>query len=319
MNRNYLRQILLSATNLLITSEGYSAAMIECFPPVAAANTPTSFFNQNPPTYKENSAKLLAELKAQYIGAEMEGVNLTDDYASPELPDLSIAYYRIFGFITSSCRWYFSTKQFEQDLLAAEANAAISCHFLHVNSPGGEAWYLDRLSETMRTLQKPVFVLIEQICGSAAYYISCHGNNIQALTLNDQVGCIGTMTDFWDFTGYYEQLGLKHVVIKADQSDLKNKKFEDARKGKTEQYRKELLNPLAEQFINEVRDNRPQIKDLPDTDPIIRGETFDTTASIANGLIDGSMTFTAAVQTALNMAREYSGNTTKNRALTFLK
>ena len=73
--------------------------------------------------------------------SELQGITVTDDFSSDELPEGSIAYHRIWGFITSDCQWYFSSKQFERDLLAAEANPAITCHFLHVNSPGGSMVY----------------------------------------------------------------------------------------------------------------------------------------------------------------------------------
>ena len=131
MNRTYLRQLLtLNIHRLLITAEGLSSAMIEAFPLVPADSLqPTSFFfNENPPTYKETSKKALSllqqEMKAR---SELQGITVTDDFSSDELPEGSIAYHRIWGFITSDCQWYFSSKQFERDLLAAEANPAISC------------------------------------------------------------------------------------------------------------------------------------------------------------------------------------------------
>lgn len=131
MNRTYLRQLLtLNIHRLLITAEGLSSAMIEAFPLVSADSLqPTSFFfNENPPTYKETSKKALSllqqEMKAR---SELQGITVTDDFSSDELPEGSIAYHRIWGFITSDCQWYFSSKQFERDLLAAEANPAITC------------------------------------------------------------------------------------------------------------------------------------------------------------------------------------------------
>lgn len=209
MNRTYLRQLLtLNIHRLLITAEGLSSAMIEAFPLVSADSLqPTSFFfNENPPTYKETSKKALSllqqEMKAR---SELQGITVTDDFYSDELPEGSIAYHRIWGFITSDCQWYFSSKQFERDLLAAEANPAITCHFLHVNSPGGEAWYMDRLSETMRSLGKPVMTLVEQCNCSASYYITCHSSFIAALTAYDTIGCIGTMISTCNYDGWFER------------------------------------------------------------------------------------------------------------------
>nr|DAT27575.1 MAG TPA: hypothetical protein [Caudoviricetes sp.] len=294
-----LQQIMLSTSPLLISGNGYTRYMMEAFPIVRDTSTPSLS------PYKELAQVEMKELINQYALSDIPEVCLTDDYVSEELPSCSIAYYRIFGFITSACRWWFNSKQLELDLLAADKNPQIACHFLHINSPGGEAWYLDRLSETMRQLQKPVFALMEQVCASAAYYIGCHAQKIAVLTQNDQIGCIGTMASFVSFEEYYAKLGIKQIQVHADQSDLKNKKFDDLLAGKPKQYIQDMLNPLAAQFIQEVRDMRPKIKPLPDDAPVLRGETFSSAAAIDLGLVDSIMTFPEAVQTALSMAKDY--------------
>lgn len=309
MNRTYLRQLLLSTNRLFITAEGYTSVMMDCFPLIAQSTpVPSAFFvNANPPTYKEIAGSALKQL-IQTIKprSELKDITITDDFSSQELAENTIAYHRVFGFITSSSRWYFSSKQFEQDLLTAESNPTISCHFLHINSPGGEAWYLDRLSETMQSLQKPVLVLLEKSCASAGYYIACHSPHIYALTLNDQIGCIGTMLDYLDFESYYEKLGIKRVSVKSSYSDLKNKKYDDLRKGHPEQFIKEELDPLSEQFLAAVKKCRPKLAALPEDDSVFRGETFNTQNSISNGLIDGCFTFAQSVAEANRLGQEYT-------------
>lgn len=323
MNRTYLRQTLLTGNNqLLITTEGHASAMMEAFPLInSGATVPSSFFfNDNPPTYKELSTAALLLLQQQIRAtSELKDITLTSDFESTELPEGSIAYHRIFGFITSSSRWYFSSRQFESDLLAAEANPAITCHFIHANSPGGEAWYLDRLSETMRSLTKPIVTLSEFYNCSACYYITCHSTFIASLTINDIIGCIGTMLETLNFSGYYEKLGIKIVSAKADKSDLKNKKQDDLLAGKPQQYIEEVLNPLTEQFLAEIHATRPQLDNLPEDDPVFRGETFDTLHAIDKGLIDASMTFIEAVAKAVELGNNYSSMANlKNSALNYL-
>lgn len=323
MNRTYLRQLLLS-NKLLITAEGYTAAMMECFP-LLSADRPipgSFFFDDDPPTYRELSKKAFSKLmKSIENYSELDRINVTDDFSSDELPEGSIAYHRIHGIITSSSSWHFSCKQFEQDLIAAEANPAIAAHFLHINTPGGEAWYLDRLSETMTSLNKPIEVLIEKCCASAGYYIGCHGTRINALTQNDSIGCIGVMTDFWDFSSYYESIGFKHITAKSKFSDLKNKKYEDLRTGKEDQYIREELDPLAEQFIAEVKRFRPTLSnsESPEDNPVFRGETFDAVHSVDNGLIDNILTLPQAIAEAYRLGQEYlAKEELKRRALSYV-
>lgn len=318
MNRTYLRQLLLSNSHkFLITAEGYASAVMEAFSVISDNPQSTFFFNPKPPTYKEISGSALAFLKKEH--AELQDVTLTDQFTSDELPDGSIAYHRIWGIITSDSYWYFSSKQFERDLLAAERNPAITCHFIHANSPGGEAWYLDRLSETMRSLHKPVLTLVEQYNCSACYYITCHSDIIAALTANETIGSIGTMSEFIDLSGWYEKMGIKDIVIKATKSDLKNKKYDDVLKGKPEQYIHDRLDPLTEQFLSEVKNSRSQLNTLADDDPVFRGETFDTSFSIEKGLIDQSMTFIEAVAKAIELGKGYeSQENLKRNALKYV-
>jgi hypothetical protein len=288
---------------MLITAEGYASAVLECFP------LPETF-----PLYVNKNFSYDEQVKVNYLDlvsrlSESEDTNrisLSNEFGSEDLPNNSIAYHQVFGIVTADSRWWFSSKRFENDLLNADANPAFSVHFVHINTPGGEAWYLDRLSETMRNLDKPVFVLIEKVCASAGYYIGCHGKQIFALTQNDTIGCIGVMVDYCDFEGFYAKFGIKRIKAKAHQSDLKNKKYEDLRAGKPEQYITEVLDPLAVQFINEVRQSRPALRNLKDDDPVLRGESYDSAAAIQNGLIDGTCTLVEAILKTYQLGCDYS-------------
>ncbi len=83
-------------------------------------------------------------------------------------------------------------------------------------------------------------------------------------------------------------------------------KYDDLRAGKPKQYIEEVLNPLAEQFLNEIRASRPELNELPEDDPVFRGETFDTAHAIEKKLIDSSMTFLEAVAKAVELGRNYT-------------
>ena len=295
--------------------------MMDCFPLISdITSSQVQVVINKDSTYKALSNFALKNLQQQLLAhSELKDITLTDDFSNNEIPECSIAYYRIWGPITSSSRWDFSSKQFEQDLLSSELNSQIACHFFHINSPGGEAWYLDRLSETIRSLEKPIVVLIEKCCASAAYYIGCHSNNIFALTQNDSVGCIGTMVDFLDIMPYFEKLGLKHITAYSSYSDLKNKKYNDLENGKPKQFIEEELDPLSVQFITEVRSSRDPLKKIPDKDPILRGETYSAAIAKTNGLIDDIITFPDAVARAYELGQLYKSTLdTKKRALSYV-
>jgi|WetSurMetagenome_2_1015567.scaffolds.fasta_scaffold86557_2 ClpP class serine protease len=296
----YLRKIpaiIFSHQKLLMTADAYSEAII----PILSNDMKGVEDHQN--SYKEMVTSLLKKM-------DMGSINLTDDYSNSEIASGSLAYYRIEGMIVAdpSYWWYFSTKQFEFDLLAAEQNPNIYCHFIHVTSGGGEAWYMDQISATLSGLSKPIYVYVEKICGSGAYYIACHGDIIKACTQNDTIGSIGCMISFFDFTGYYQNLGIKLVEEYATQSDLKNKKTNDLIDGNPKQFIEEELNPIAEQFIAEVRASRPQLADIPDDNPIFRGEVFQANIAVDNGMIDGITTFSQAIEEAAELGKTWHAN-----------
>ena len=313
---NEILAILLSERPLFITSEGYRQMVMAVLPymkPSDAAELPKvkSFFF-DPPTYKEECDKAVARIQALIKACdETKAVQITNDFENQELPADTIGYHRVYGFITGDSRWCFSSKQLEQDLLAAERNPQICAHLLHINSSGGEAWYMDRLSETQRSLTKPVLTLCEGCMASAAYYIGCHGRKVYAVTNGDFIGSIGTMVSFHDFEPYYEKLGIKLIEAKADKSDLKNKIADNLIAGKPKQYIDEVLNPINEEFLSEVRSQRKALASMDQDHPVLRGEIYLTARAQEVGLIDGTRTFPEAVAELMSMV-------TENREMSFI-
>lgn len=298
---NEILSILLSERPLFVTSEGYRLLVMTLLPYMRltdGAKVPdvSAFFGWDPPTYKEETDKAVARLKKIISDDDItKAIQITNEFDNRELPQDTIAYHRVWGFITADSRWCFSSKQLEQDLIAAEQNPQISAHLLHVNSSGGEAWYLDRLSETMRSLTKPAFTVFENVMASAAYYIGCHGRKVYAVTKNDIAGSIGTMTSFHDYEGWYEQMGIKLVKAKATASKLKNKMVEDLIDGKPKQFIEEILDPVNDQFISEVCSQRPKLAETDKDHPVFQGHIYYTDRAEEVGLIDGQRTLLEAL------------------------
>ena len=103
------------------------------------------------------------------------------------------------------------------------------------------------------------------------------------------------MCSFWNFEPYFEKLGLKKITAKATNSTRKNKVFEDLKDGKTEEYIKNVLDPMNEQFLAEVKAMRPKLSELGDDAPVLQGESFYTDPAEEVGLIDGKRTLLEAI------------------------
>ena len=319
---NEIQTLLLSTLPLWISTDGYRRLMVSAFPLNGVA-TPISIDKEveQTMTHEEVKEYLMSHTWYQYMThralcsiqkvmaqqSDTKDVNITDDYASPQLKEGTIAYHRIFGVVTASSNWYFSSKQLEMDIMAAEDNPSISAHILHINSPGGEAWYMDRLSETLRQAKKPIIAIYECYCCSAAYYIGCHGQKLYATTDHDFVGCIGTMCSFYDFEPYFAKLGIKKVTAKATNSQLKNKVFDDLSAGKPEEYIKNVLDPMNEKFLSEVKAMRPELAKLEDDAPVLQGESYYSAPAEEIGLIDGKRTLLEAILEASQLGDAYLG------------
>lgn len=318
---NEIQTLLLSTLPLWITEDAYRQLMVTAFPLNGVMVNSKQKKEEQVMTDAEIREYLKTHTYYQYETHEAlqlicskisqrddtKEVQLTDEFDSPSLTDGTIAYHRVFGVVTANSYWYFSSKQMEQDIVAAENNPQISAHLLHINSPGGEAWYMDRLSETLRNAKKPILAIYEEYCASAAYYIGCHGQKLYATTNNDFVGCIGTMCSFWDFEPYFEKLGLKKIVAKATKSSMKNKIFDDLKDGKSEDYIKNILDPMNEQFLAEVKAMRSKLSELGDDAPVLQGESFYTAPAEGLGLIDGKRTLVEAIAEVAQLGEAYTG------------
>lgn len=264
-------------------------------------------------TYKE---QVVLDFQKMKIKSEFA---LTVDFASDSIPLDSVAYHRIRGTITAESSWRASTKQIQSDILTAEANDNISSHFFHITSGGGEAWFLDQLAKTIREAKKPTIAFIEKVAASAAYYIASQTDYISASTPFDLIGCIGTMVSFMDIQPMLEKFGIDFIEEYADKSDLKNKKYNDLRAGKPEQFIDEELNPLRDKFVEDVKSKRSVIAALPENHPVLRGETYYADKSIENGLIDTIEDFDTALNRAYESGVNWSrSNQTRRRAISYL-
>lgn len=167
---------------------------------------------------------------------------------------------------------------------AAAADDNVKGIILHVSSPGGSVDGTEALAKAVKDAdaKKPVIAVVDGMAASAAYWIASAAREIYAETQTSFVGSIGVMSTLRDYSAYLSAMGIAEHRIYADQSQDKNKDYEDALKGETKLYKEQVLNPIAELFINTVRTNRPQVKDTA-----LSGRTFIASEAITQGLIDG--------------------------------
>ena len=247
------------------------------------------------PTYKDETLQSLKNIQSE------TEIVLTVDYEDESIENNSVAYHRMKGTIRAESNYWYSSKQYVADLLAAEANPRIIAHLTHTNSGGGDAWYNDVVAEVVKNLQKPLINIIERVEASAALFQNAYAKKRYVVTEFDTIGSIGTMMSYLDLIPYFEKMGAKYHEEYASASTEKNKRIRLLREGKPERFIKEELDPLRDNFAKTMRNAIPSLGTLAEDHKIIQGTTVYSNEAIELGLVDGIRTIAQAVQEAYDM------------------
>ncbi len=158
---------------------------------------------------------------------------------------------------------------------------------LRINSPGGSPVQSGIVYDEIKRLRakhpdKPLHVVVEDLCASGGYYIAASADKI-FVDKASLVGSIGVLMDGFGFTGTMEKLGVERRVYTAGE----NKAFMDPFSPANEKHREftqAMLGEIHKQFIEVVRKGRgKRLKENPDT---FTGLMWTGAKSIEMGLTD---------------------------------
>ena len=173
------------------------------------------------------------------------------------------------------------------------------------DSGGGASGAVEIMSDTINEVKKskPVYSLITKggMAASAAYGIISASTKIFSENEMNIVGSIGTMISFDGYKANSQDSdGLKHVVLYASKSTMKNKAFNEALNNDNyDLLINELLDPINDNFISKTLANRPQLE----------GTKFDNGHTVfskdaVGTFIDGIASFDEVVQMILSDGKE---------------
>ncbi|NCD40940.1 MAG: S49 family peptidase [Bacteroidia bacterium] len=140
----------------------------------------------------------------------------------------------------------------------ADNNPDIKGLVLNIDSPGGTVDGTRRLADIIKNTKKPTVAYVDGMAASAAYWIASAADSIVAEP-RSTIGSVGVMLSFADMQPALEREGVKFHQIVSNLSPDKNSLIEQVRAGNYEEYRKNVLDPLATDFKNSLIKNRPQI------------------------------------------------------------
>lgn len=159
---------------------------------------------------------------------------------------------------------------------------------LQINSPGGSPVQAGMINEEITRLrkqypQKPLYVVVSEICASGGYYIAAAADRIY-VNKASIVGSIGVLMNGFGFTGVMEKLGVERRLLIAGENKGLLDPFSPQNENQKE-YMQGMLNEIHQQFIDVVRQGRG--KRLKDSPEIFSGLVWSGEKSVELGLADG--------------------------------
>lgn len=163
----------------------------------------------------------------------------------------------------------------------AENDKDIKNIVLDINSPGGQVAGVFEACNTIRNCSKPVASFTSTNMCSAAYAIGCSASNMYA-TKHSQIGSIGVMLEYADFSEIEKKMGIKTVIFKGKYSEKKNLDPE-SKEGKE---KLQARIDKAEEFLHEHIASSRGISMQDVLDKFGHGEVFYAEDAKERGMVD---------------------------------
>jgi protease-4 len=159
---------------------------------------------------------------------------------------------------------------------------------LRMNSPGGSPVQSAIVNNEITRLRKlhpnkPVYVVVEDMCASGCYYIAAAADRIY-VSQGSIVGSIGVLMSSFGFAGLMNKLGIERRLMTAGENKAMMDPFQP-QNPRHRAYTQSLLEEIHQQFIAAVRSGRG--KRLKNSPEIFSGLFWTGESAIRLGLADG--------------------------------
>jgi protease-4 len=159
---------------------------------------------------------------------------------------------------------------------------------LSINSPGGSPVQSAIINDEIRRLKgmypnKPIKVVVEDICASGGYYIAVAADEIYANKASI-VGSIGVLMNGFGFEKAIQTLGIERRLLTAGNNKGILDPFGPVNKEQKDHVQN-LLNEVHQQFITAVKEGRGSR--LKNDESIFSGLFWNGESALDLGLIDG--------------------------------
>ncbi len=230
-------------------------------------------------------------------------------------PEGSVGLIPLMGTLTKNDQWCgpVGMASIGERIKEVERRSNIIGSVLHADTPGGTVDGTETCASIIKGTKKPILGFVDGLCCSGGLWNISGCNEIMASTEMDEIGSVGVLLSFADFQPFYEKEGVKFHTIVSNLSPDKVKMWEDIRNGKYDDYRKEVLDPLAERFQQTIRENLPNVKDEHLTGKVFFAK--DLLGTIVNSI----GTIEDAIDRVAELADERKGNNLNSNTQTNMK
>lgn len=155
----------------------------------------------------------------------------------------NVAVLTLYGTLAQRCGCWdsgaVSVERFGKNFDAAMNDPSVGSIVIDIDSPGGSVFGIEEMAERIYSARgrKNVVAVANSWAASGAYWIAAAANSI-VVTLGGEVGSIGVFCIHQDLSNAYQQIGVKHTIIKAGKHKAEATPFEE-------------LDPAAKQYIQE--------------------------------------------------------------------
>ena len=275
--------------------------------------------NAQPHTMSDRSESAIAKelpLTLRHLDGSL--VNLAEAKVGSlfsEAPEGSVAVINISGVMMKEdyidyweYKYYVGTATIARIIQEADAAENISGIVLVLDSPGGSVDGTEALANAIKGTSTPIVAHVDFMAASACYWAASQTDNIVMGGETSMLGSIGTMITIINADGFYNRFSITIHKVRATKSVDKNRAFDEAKEGKYELIRSELLDPLNQVFLTAVKNGRRGKINLKKED-VLTGKMYVGQAAIDAGLADAIGTIETSL-TALS-----NGKTDRAKAL----
>lgn len=191
-----------------------------------------------------------------FEGTAQESVNM-----SPLAESSPVAVVNIVGELTkydTVCAT--GMMSYGEIINSLSADPSTSAIVLNIDSPGGMVSGTQDLADIIKSVDKPVIAFVSDLAASAAYWLASACDEIIANNDLAQVGSIGVVATYPDYSEYFKKQGVKLTTLYARQSTHKNDEIREMLQGNSTPIL-DSLSTYADSFIGSVRSCRPGVLD----------------------------------------------------------